>query len=73
MRLAFPEGDVEVIGTIRRSWLAGFETDEDGDRVRVYHSALEFERSTPELVGRFRPGESLKVHMQGDADEETEG
>jgi PilZ domain len=63
MRLAFPDGEVELRGTVRRCWLAGFETDEEADRVRAYYAGLEFERSVPELVGRFRPGDVLKVYL----------
>jgi hypothetical protein len=66
MRLSFPEGAVELLGTVRRSTLAGFETDEDADRVRVYDSALEFEGPLPELMARFRPGQALQVRLEQD-------
>jgi hypothetical protein len=64
MRLVFPDAQVEVFGTVRRCWLAGFDTDEEGDRVRAYNAGLEFDTATPELVGRFRPGDALQIHLE---------
>jgi len=64
MRLAFKDGDAEVLGTVRRCSLAGFETDDEADRVRVYEAALEFEGPLPKLVARFHPGEALQVRLE---------
>lgn len=64
MRLVFPDAEVEVCGTVRRCSLVGFDTDEEGDRVRAYGAAIEFDAPAPELVGRFRPGDALQVHME---------
>ena len=66
MRLAFPDGEAEVLGTVKRCSLAGFDNDEDGDRVRTYHAAIEFEKRAPDLIGRFRPGDALQIHMESD-------
>jgi hypothetical protein len=64
LRLAFADGEVTACGSVRRCWLSGFETDEEGDRVRVYQAALEFDHPVPELVGRFRPGDVLQVTLE---------
>ena len=64
MRLVFADGEVEVSGRVRRCELAGFDTDEEGDRVRSYKAALEFARPAPELVGRLRPGEGPQVRLE---------
>ena len=64
MRLAFADGEAEVLGTVRRCFLSGFETDDDADRVRVYDAALEFDGQLPELVARFHPGEALQVRLE---------
>lgn len=64
MRLAFQDGAAEVLGTVRRCTLAGFETDEDADRVRVYDTALEFEGPLPQLVARFHTGDALQVRLE---------
>jgi len=69
IRLAFADGEVEVRGAVRRCWLAGFETDEEGDRVRAYKAALEFDHPVPELAGRFRPGDALKVSVERSDDQ----
>jgi hypothetical protein len=68
MCLAFADGEVKACGTVRRCWLVGFETNEEADRVRVYHVALEFEKPIPEIVGRFRPGDALQIHMESTDD-----
>ena len=68
VRLAFADGEVAIRGVVRRCWLAGFETDEEGDRVRVYQAALEFDHPVPELVGRFRPGDVLQVYLDSAQD-----
>ena len=64
MRLVFPDAEVEVRGTVRRCSLVGFDTDEMGDRVRAYGAAIEFDAPAPELVGRFRPGDALQIHLE---------
>lgn len=64
LRLALGDGEVEVRGSVRRCWLEGFENDEDGDRVRVYQAAIEFDRPVPKLAGRFSPGDSLVVSLE---------
>jgi len=64
LAIAFPEMKLEMLGTVKRCPLAGFETDEDADRVRVYHAALEFEKELSELAGRFKPGDALEVSME---------
>lgn len=64
MRLAFKDGETEVLGTVRRCSFSGFETDEEADRVRVYDVALEFGGPLPELATRFRPGEAIQVRLE---------
>jgi hypothetical protein len=63
MRLAFPERDFEVTGIVKRCSLSGFDTDENGDRVRTYDVAMEFDRPAPDLMGRFRPGDALPIRV----------
>lgn len=64
LEIAFPDLKLETFGTVKRCPLAGFETDEEADRVRVYHAAFQFERPLAELAGRFNPGDALEVSME---------
>lgn len=68
MRLVFPDAEVEIFGTVRRCSLVGFDTDEEGDRVRAYGAAIEFDFPTPELAGRFRPGDALQICLEPGGD-----
>jgi hypothetical protein len=64
MRLELPAGETIVHGVVRRCWLVGFETDEEGDRVRSHLAALEFTPPAPELLGRIPPEFTLQISVE---------
>ncbi len=70
MRLQLPSGEVSVRGMVRRCWLVGFETDEEGDRVRSHHAAMEFTAPAPELLGRIPTEFTLQISVEADGGEE---
>lgn len=64
LKLELSGVEVEVTAVARHSRLVGFDTDEEGDRVRAYEVGLEFQGPPPEPVLAHRPGDALSAAMQ---------
>jgi len=64
LKLSLASGEVEVASTSRHCRLAGFETDEEKDRVRVYEVGLEFQCPVPDLLRAHRPGDAVSASLQ---------
>jgi hypothetical protein len=71
LRIDTGSEEVLVRGTVRRSWLKGFDKDPDGKRVTLYHVAVMFNEPAPHLLECLPVGKSsdIQVGIEGDDSE----
>lgn len=65
VKLTLARGEAEVRAIVRHCRLVGFDTDEEGDRVRAYEAGLEFDGPVPEPILLHRPGDALSATLSG--------
>lgn len=66
LKLQLSGVEVELAAIARHCRLVGFDTDEEGDRVRAYEVGLEFQNPIPEPVLAHHQGDPLSVTLHED-------
>jgi len=64
LRIDTGSKEVLVRGTVRRSWLKGFEKGSDGKRVSLYHVAVMFDEPAPHLLETLPVGQSSDIQVE---------
>jgi hypothetical protein len=67
LRIGEDSQEIVLKGTVRRSWLKGYHSFDDGSRTTLYHAALEFDRPQASLMERLseRIGFDAQLEIDG--------
>jgi hypothetical protein len=64
LRIGDNSHEIVLRGTVKRSWLKGFHTFDDGSRATLYHAALEFDNPHPSLLDRLTRRLGFDVQLE---------